>query len=129
MNRIVFTIAKGIFALHFFIFGLNKFLLFANVAPPEGETAQLFLGAMFSTFLAKFVGATEIIGAVLLMIPRTSFLGALICLPVTASIVLFHLAHDMPGNGIWLITFVLMLVLLWGFKDELKLLITKPQVK
>ncbi|MCU0450912.1 MAG: hypothetical protein MUC97_13915 [Bernardetiaceae bacterium] len=27
--------------------------------------------------------------------------------PVVANIVLFHLAHDLPGNGIWLVTLAL----------------------
>ena len=114
---------KLFFALPLIIFGANKFLLFANTPPPEGETALMFIGTMFSTYLAKLVGIIEMLGGVLLLIPRTSFIGLLMLLPITVNIVGFHIAHDMPGNGIWLITLLGQILVIYLFKDRFKSLL------
>jgi putative oxidoreductase len=97
-------IASVLLALPLIIFGLNKFLGFAQMPPPAGAGAQTFLGAMFTTYLAPLVGFTEIVGGVMLLIKRTSFVGWLLLTPVVVNIAAFHIAHDMPGNGIWLVT-------------------------
>ena len=99
-DKLIWNIAKYIFAIHFIIFGANKFIGFASFPPPTDEIAQLFMGAMFSSYLAKLVGMIEIIGGILLLIPKTTFLGLLLCLPIVANITAFHLFHDLPGNGI-----------------------------
>ena len=126
-KQIVITIVKYIFALHFIIFGANKFLLFASFPPPVDETAQLFMGGMFGTYLAKLVGIIEILGGILLILPKTTFIGFLMLLPISVNIIAYHLAHDFPGNGIWIVTLVLQIVLAYAFKDRLmQLLIVKP---
>ena len=88
--------------------------------PPAGEVAQTFLGTMFTSYLFKVVALAEIFGGLLLLIPRTAFIGTLVLLPVIFNIVAFHIAHDMPGNGIWLgPTFVFIGILLF-YKDQFK---------
>jgi len=123
MNNKVAFIAKILLGVPLIIFGFNKFFLFANVAPPEGEIAQQFLGTMFGTYLAKFVGFIEIVGGVLLLIPKTSFVGMLLLLPVVANISVFHFAHDLPGNGIWLFTLATQIAVVYVFKDRFKTLL------
>ncbi|WP_435624857.1 hypothetical protein [Flagellimonas sp.] len=85
------------------VFGLNKFLGFIPVEPPADETAQQFLGTMFTSYLFVVVGIAEIIAAPLLVFAKTRFIGWLILLPVIFNIVAFHIAHDFVGNGIWLL--------------------------
>ncbi len=102
MKNLFNTIAAIALGLPMIIFGLNKFLLFANVAPPTDKTAQMFLGAMFTSYLAKLVGITEIIGGGLVLSPKTRTLGWFVLSPIMANIIVFHFAHDMPGNMIWL---------------------------
>jgi putative oxidoreductase len=94
-------------ALMFVVFGLNKFLGFANPPMPTDPTALSFLGAMFGSYLGKFVGIFEIIGGLLLLLNRTRFVGVLILLPIVVNIIVFHIAHDMPGNGIWIFISIL----------------------
>ena len=36
---------------------------------------------------------------------------------------LFHIAHDMPGNGLWIFVLVLQGIVLYSFKDYAKKLI------
>jgi putative oxidoreductase len=116
MTNLISTIVRVLLALPFIIFGLNKFLMFANMPPPLDPTAQAFLGAMFSTYLVKIVAITEIAAGLLLLSNRTAFLGSLLLLPVTVNIVSFHLAHDMPGNGIWIITTLLYAIVIFTQK-------------
>ena len=68
-QKLIFNIAKVLFALSMIVFGLNKFIGFIAVPPPADPVAQQFLGAMFSSYLAPLVGGVEIIGAVLILIP------------------------------------------------------------
>lgn len=115
---LIFTIAKYFLTLQMIVFGANKLLGFLDVPPPEGETAQLFMGAMFGTYLAKSVAATEILGGILLLVPRISFIGFLLLLPIVANIVGYHVAHDFPGNGIWISTLILTGILVFNFRNK-----------
>ncbi len=114
---------RVLLALPMIVFGLNKFLMFANTPPPAGAEAQAFLGAMFASYLAKVVGATEIIGGLLLFSKKTTFLGLLILAPVTFNIVAFHFAHDFIGNGIWLFTTALFLAVCFFQKQNFQSLL------
>jgi len=127
MNKhLIFTISKWLLALMMIVFGANKFLGFIEMPPPEGELAQRFMGAMFTTYLFKIVGLTQISGGVLLLIPKTAFIGLLFMLPIVVNIVGFHLFHDMPGNGMWLFIILLTAIITFGFKDQFSNLIVKP---
>ncbi len=123
-QNITFLIAKLLLGVPLIFFGLNKFFGFVGVTPPNDPTAQAFLGAMFTSYLFKFVAASEVVGGVLLLIPRTAFLGALILTPVVANIAIFHLAHDLPGNGIWLLPTITLIIVLQFFKTNIRTLIS-----
>lgn len=110
MKTFIFKTITWLFAIQFIVFGLNKFLGFVNPPPPTDATAMTFLGAMFGSYLAKFVGLFEIIGALLLLVNRTRFIGLLILFPIMLNIIAFHLVHDNPGNGIWLLVTVLFIL-------------------
>jgi putative oxidoreductase len=123
MKNVFPTVVRVLLALPFIVFGLNKFLMFANMPPPADPTAQTFLGAMFTSYLAKLVAIVEIVSGILLLSNRTAFLGSLLLLPVTINIAAFHLVHDMPGNGIWIITTLLHIVVLFTQKEKVQSLI------
>jgi putative oxidoreductase len=118
MNKYIKNIAIGLFAFQFIIFGLNKFFGFVNPPPPTDPIALTFLGGMFGSYLAKFVGFFEIIGSVLLLLPRTRFVGLLLLLPIMANIIMFHLAHDNPGNGIWIGVTLIFGLVCYGQKEN-----------
>lgn len=122
----IFTVARWLLGAPLIIFGLNKFLGFADVPPPAGEAALTFLTTMFTTYLYALVGGTQIIGGALLLLRRTSFAGFLILSPVVINIVVFHLAHAMPGNGLWLFTLTAFLVTAYGFRARIAALFTAP---
>lgn len=105
------NILSGILGLLLIVFGLNKFLGFIPVEPPADPTAQQFMGMMFGSYLFAAVAITEIIGGILIAIPKTRFTGWLLLLPVIFNIVAFHIAHDFIGNGIWLLPTILFVII------------------
>ena len=119
-QKIVFLGVKVLLGTLMIIFGLNKYLGFIPVEPPADPTAQTFLGTMFTSYLYQVVALAEIIGGLFLFIPRLSFIGSLLLLPVIFNIVAFHIAHDMPGNGIWLGPTLLYIIVVVSFKEQYK---------
>lgn len=123
MNAVFEKGLSGLLALLMIIFGLNKFLGFISVEPPADPVAQQFMGAMFSSYLFSVVAIAEIIGGILLFIPKTKFIALLLLAPVVFNIVAFHVAHDFIGNGIWLVPTVLFMGLAYVYINNLKSLI------
>lgn len=88
------TIAGGLLGLAFVIFGSNFFLNFipmpADPSPPDAPH-KLFMGALFPTGYLAFVKVLEILGGVLVAIPRTRNAGLLVLGPILVNILAFHL--------------------------------------
>lgn len=59
--------------------------------PPEGTPAAHFFAAFGPTGYLKFVKVFEILGGLLVMIPRTRNLGLLILGPIIINILAFHI--------------------------------------
>lgn len=123
MNRYIVILVTSLYSVLFIVFGLNKFLGFINLPLPSDPTAKSFLLTMFSSYLVKLVGFTQIIGAILLVIPRTKFVGTLFFLPVIVNIILFHLSHDNPGNGLWIVMSLMYIFICFSQKENFKRLI------
>ena len=111
MKNTVQNIAIWFLAILMVIFGLNKFFGFIPVEPPADATAQSFMGAMFTSYLYVIVALAEIVGGLMLLIPKTRFMGWLLLLPIIFNIVAFHIVHDFIGNGIRLLPTALYLVI------------------
>lgn len=118
MNKYVQNGIIGFFSLLFIIFGSNKFFGFLELQLPADPIAKTFLVTMFTSYLVKLVGFAQVAGAVLLLIPRTRFLGTLLFLPVIVNIAVFHLAHDNPGNGLWIFVSLLYAVIVYFQKNN-----------
>lgn len=118
VHTYIFPVARWSLALLYIVFGANKFLFFIDTPPPVEADAQMFLGAMFSSYLYLMVGIAEIAGGFLLAAKRWSFVGSLVLLPVTVNIVAFHIAHDLPGNGIWVLPTILHIAIIYYQKEK-----------
>ena len=126
--RMLENISAILLALLMIIFGLNKFLGFIAVDPPADPIAQQFMGAMFSSYLYIVVGIFEIIGGLLLLVPRFRFIGWLLQGVIIFNIVAFHFFHDFIGNGIWLLPTALFTILgFFQFSNIGKLIATSNQ--
>lgn len=85
--------------------------------PPEGTPEALFMGAFLPTGYMTFVKVLELLGGILVAIPRTRNFGLLILGPILVNILAFHLFIK-KGVGLFnpmLIVIVLLaLYLLWS---------------
>ena len=86
------SVIATLLGLMFVVFGLNYFLQFAQVQlPPEHTPAGDFIYAMNGSGYLKFVKILEIIGGILLLLPRLRNWGLVIIGAVVVNIASFHL--------------------------------------
>ena len=86
----------------FIVFGLNFFFPFITIPhPPEGSPAAAFIGAMYTTGYLKLVKILEIVGGVLLVLPRLRNLGLIVIGAIVFNIACIHqFLLPAPNNGI-----------------------------
>jgi len=86
------NIAAGLLGLLFLVFGLNFFLKFIPMppGPPEGSPPALFMAALYPTGYLAFVKCLEILGGILVAIPKTRNIGLIVLGPVVVNILAFH---------------------------------------
>jgi putative oxidoreductase len=86
------NIVGGLLGLLFIVFGLNFFLKFIPMppGPPEGSPPALFFAALYPTGYLAFVKCLEILGGVLVAIPKTRNFGLLVLGPIIINILAFH---------------------------------------
>ncbi len=111
-SKILFVVAL-LNGLLFTIFGLNKFLNFVPTPPDLPEKMKLnFEAFMQIGWLMPLVGFGEVLGGILLIIPKTRALGAIVLFPIVVGILLTHLFVDLSGlpmalfvtlSSIWII--------------------------
>ena len=111
------TIAGVLLGL-LFIMSSVVFLLNLVEMPklPEGSPQALFMGAFGPTGYMTFVKVLELIGGLLVLIPKTRNYGLLVLGPILVNILAYH-AFIMKGEGLFspMILFIvaLALYLLW----------------
>jgi len=86
-------IAAGLLGLAFTAFGLMVLLKLGPTppAPPEGTPAGHFMAAFGPTGYMTFIKVLEVLGGILVAIPRTRNLGLLILGPIVVNILAFHI--------------------------------------
>lgn len=119
-NKITLA-AAGLLGLLFIIFGLNFFLKFIPMpSPPADSAAAAFMGAMYSTGFLTLVKILEIVGGVLVAIPKTRNFGLLILGPIVINILAFN-TFIAPGGLTQppvILVAVLSAFLLWSAKNS-----------
>ena len=91
--------------------GLNKFLNYIPVPEDLPENMKRINDAFMEIgWLLPLIGAAEILGGILFIIPKTRALGALVIFPVMVGILLTHIII-MPAGLVMAI--VLMAINLW----------------
>jgi putative oxidoreductase len=100
MKNIILSVLCVLFGLGMIVFGANK--LFPFLPMPELTPEQASIFGAFGTikWLMPLVAVVEIIGGLLIAIPKTRALGAIVILPVMVGIVVHALTHDRSGIGI-----------------------------
>lgn len=129
--KIAANIAGGLLGLLFVVFGLNFFLKFIPMppGPPEGSPPALFMAALYPTGYLAFVKLLEILGGLLVAVPRTRNFGLLVLGPIVVNILAFQvfLAN---GAGLFdppvLLITILPLFLLWHERRAFAGLLGQP---
>jgi putative oxidoreductase len=99
-------ISRLLLGLLFTVFGLNGFLHFIPMPPPEGLAGQ-FMGALFVSKYLVPIFVLQLIGGVLLLANRFVPLGLSLLAPIIVNIVLFHVTMDPKGLGMAIVTVAL----------------------
>ena len=90
--KIAVNIVGGLLGLLFVAFSLMILLKLGPTppSPPEGTPPAMFMGAMMPTGYMTFVKVLELIGGILVAIPRTRNFGLLVLGPIIVNILAFH---------------------------------------
>jgi hypothetical protein len=106
------TIAGGLLGLLFIMSGLVVLLKLAPMPPPppEGTPPAHFMAAFVPTGYLTFVKVFEVLGGVLVAIPRTRNWGLLILGPIIVNILAFH-GFVTGGAGLLQPTLIIIVVL------------------
>ncbi|MBK6263415.1 DoxX family protein [Marivirga sp. S37H4] len=111
MKNKILTVLCVLFGLMMLNSGLNKFFNYMPMPEMSEEMIQIMGGFMTIKWILPLVAIIEIIGGILIAIPKTRALGAIVILPVMVGIFVHHLTHDIAGIGIAL---VLMVINIWA---------------
>src|SRR6202007_1332647 len=99
-------IAQYLAGVIFLVFGLNGFLNFIPLPPPEGLAGQ-FMGALYTSHYLWVIFGFQVIAAVLLLVNRYVPLAVAVLAPVLVNILSFHAL--MAPSGLPLALFVAVL--------------------
>ena len=100
-------ISAILLALPLIIFGSNYFLHLFPLPPGDGSIGSELLQMLRDGGLMTYVALSHVVIGILLLVPRTRTLGALLQLPITLGMVAFH-ATMLPA-GLGLVLFFLLL--------------------
>jgi uncharacterized membrane protein YphA (DoxX/SURF4 family) len=114
-NKIQFVLAL-LFGLLFINAGLNKLFNYLPIPPDLSEEVLKDFGAMQEIiWLMPLLALSEIIGGILIVIPKTRALGAIIVLPAMVGILLNHIYVDRSGL---IMAVILAAILGWVIYDN-----------
>jgi len=111
MKRKIFKVATVLFALMFINGGLNKFFNYIPVPPDmPAELVKVNAALMEVVWLMPLIAVVELIGGILLFIPKYRALGAIMIFPIMVGIVFIHATVAVSGLPL---AIALSLILVW----------------
>ncbi|MDO9156808.1 DoxX family membrane protein [Sediminibacterium sp.] len=114
MKQKIFTVATVLFALMFINGGLNKFFNYIPVPPDmPAELVKVNTALMQIGWLMPLIAVVELIGGVLLLIPKYRALGAIIIFPIMIGILLIHATVAVSGLPLAIILAGILVWILW----------------
>jgi putative oxidoreductase len=109
-NKVLFVLSL-LLGLMMINSGLNKFFEYIPMSEQGSQDLMDLLTAMKTiAWLIPLVAVVEIIGGLLLIIPKTRALGAIVLFPVIVGILVSHIVDDPAGIAI---AIILMAINLW----------------
>ena len=115
--KIAIIIARTLLGLIFVVFGLNAFLQFIPLPPPQGLAGD-FMKALFVSHYYYVVAILQIAGGAICLLGRFVPLGLTLLCPVIVNILLFHIFLEPSGLPLAVVVSVLALFLLWAYRQS-----------
>jgi len=109
------TIARSLLGLIFVVFGLNAFLQFMPMPPPQGLAGD-FSKALFVSHYFYVVAVLQIAGGAICLLGRFVPLGLTLLGPVIVNILLFHIFLQPSGLPLAVVVSALALFLLCVYR-------------
>lgn len=119
MNSKVFMILRILLGIFILVFGVNKFANFLPM-PELSEDANAYFGALVNSKTMLLVGIVEIAAGLALILNKFGALFAIILMSISVNAFLFHAVLDPGGIGGAVVLLVLNIVVLYGYKDKYK---------
>ncbi|HQE33902.1 DoxX family protein [Flavobacterium alvei] len=117
-NKITFVLSL-LFGLMFINAGLNKFLNYMPMPDNLPEKMQKAMAAFMEIgWIMPLVGIVEILGGLLIIIPKTRALGALMIFPIMVGIVLVNIVQDTSGLPIAAVFSAILLWIMYESKEK-----------
>ena len=102
---------------------------FAAGLPSNNPLGHYFDALQLTGYYYPFIGIVQIITAILLLIPRTSLLGALMYFPIIVNICVLSYATRFDGTrGVTMMVLACLFLLIWDY-DRLKYILPFKQPK
>ena len=93
-------VARVILGLLYLVFGLNKFLQFISMLPPEGLAGEFLFGLSKGPYMFPLIGLIEVVGGALLLFGSLVPFALLLVFPITLNIFLYHLTLAPENMGL-----------------------------
>jgi len=114
--KTVRIVSAVLLAIPLVLFGGNYFLHLFPLPSGDGSTGDQLLQAMQSGGMMTAIAFSHVVAGMLLLIPRTRFLGALLQLPMSIGIVAFHATMLPAGIAVAIVLLLLNLGALADFR-------------
>jgi len=117
--KIIKAILFSLFGLLLINGGLNKFIQYMPV--PEGLPEELVkdnLAFAEISWLMPLIGFAEVLGGLLILLPKTRTLGTLIVFPVMVGVLLTHMTVAPDGLFMALVIWAFMLWIIWDNRSK-----------
>ncbi|NMM47375.1 DoxX family protein [Marinigracilibium pacificum] len=116
-NKILFVVSLLI-GLMMINSGLNKFLQYMPMPEMNESAGQLMAAFAQARWLFPLIAIAEIVGGILLIVPKTRALGAIVLFPVIVGIFLFHAVLDPSTVMISIILLLLNILILFDNRSK-----------
>ncbi len=124
MNQKVTLVVRILVGLIMVVFGANKFLNFMPQPTEIPEQMGALMGILMTSPFMTIIGVLEVLGGLGLILNKFVPLSLTVLIAVLLNAALFHLFFD-PANVVGALVFLLLcLVLVYGYKDRYKSLLT-----
>ena len=119
MKEKVIIVIRFLLGLMMVNSGLNKFFHYIPMSEMS-QSAMDLMGAFGATeYMFPLIAFTEIVAGVLLLTKRYTAIGAVLMMPITVNIFLFHAFLDTAGMGMGIVLLLINIAILVSEKKRL----------